>query len=103
MNAQFPPTALWIFLNPACETKKSIPSFSAFFWTPKFTGWLRKHPSLDAYSLARSRRGKKKRARTYLKLRRGRLAVLTYLLGPFLAVLPRQWRNLLPRGSAVVC
>jgi hypothetical protein len=27
--------------------------------------------------------------------------VLTYLLGPFLALLPRRWRNLLPLGSAV--
>jgi hypothetical protein len=27
--------------------------------------------------------------------------VLTYLLGPFLALLPRRWRNLLPIGSAV--
>src|SRR5260370_42503966 len=62
---------------------------------------MRKHPTLDAYSLARSRRGKKKRARTSLKLRRGRLAVLTYLLGPFLPLLPRRWRNLLPLGSPV--
>ena len=27
--------------------------------------------------------------------------MLTYLLGPFLALLPRRWRNLLPLGSAV--
>ncbi len=27
--------------------------------------------------------------------------MLTYLLGPFLALLPRRWRNLLPIGSAV--
>jgi hypothetical protein len=29
------------------------------------------------------------------------LAVLTYLLGPFLALLPRTWRKLLPASSAV--
>lgn len=35
------------------------------------------------------------------KLRRGRFAVLTYFLGPFLALLPRRWRELLPPRSAV--
>ncbi len=27
--------------------------------------------------------------------------MLTYLLGPFLALLPRRWRNLLPFSSSV--
>jgi hypothetical protein len=35
------------------------------------------------------------------KLGRGVLVLLTYLLGPFLALLPQRWRKLLPVGSRV--
>jgi hypothetical protein len=79
-----------------------MPSFSAFSWTRRFTGWPEDLLSLVTLLLIRESLRYKKEAMGGIPIKwEKRITMLTLLLGPFLALLPKRWRKGLPAGSSV--